>query len=320
MISVRGADEAHGRAAETWPPVSIVVPLFNHAEFVTDLLESVQADDYPNLEVVILDDGSTDASRQVVEAWIPSSAIRIQLFSRPNRGLTRTLNELVALARGVYLVPIASDDRLLPGGIRSRVEWLRRNPWSRAVFGDCTVIDERGEMVTSSALVDLFKADKQRLALDTTAEIIRHWSVPGPALMVEREALITIGGYDESLRVEDWDLYLRMAARGWLGFFDEQVAAYRRHTAGASMALGLSLAHAVEMRSVAEGAWHLYRGYYRILLARQIARWRAREALLGGRRSRYLAWGIGARLLAVIGEIIGQLRARNDRRSERSES
>jgi GT2 family glycosyltransferase len=269
------------------------------------LLDSIAAEHYPRLEVLVIDDGSTDGSRQVVEAWAVRHPERpIRLISRQNRGLSATLNELLAMASGRFAAIVASDDLLLPGGIGRRVAWLEAHRTHRAVFGDCVVIDAEGRQTLASGIVDRHRADKRRLARDVPGEVIRHWSVPGPVLLAETAALREVGGWDEQLRVEDWDLYLRLAARGWLGFVDHPVAAYRVHDAAASRDLGSSSAHAREMAGVATRALPMFRGRHRLFVVRQIARWRAREAQLEDHPLRYLWWGGLSRLLRLAGAIV----------------
>ncbi len=213
------------------PLISIVVPVYNHEKFVRKTLDSVLEDGYGNKELVIIDDGSSDRSKDIVEEWIKENENRIavKFKSRENRGLTRTLNELIDWAEGEFITILASDDYLLPGGLEKRLNYLREHPEKLAVFGDCIVIDEEGNKIYDSGLSELHRARKKNLFSPDgiKREFILRWSVPGPVLMVRKEIYDVIGRYDETLHVEDWDFYLRMAAREVIGFIDEKVAAYR---------------------------------------------------------------------------------------------
>lgn len=147
------------------------------------------------------------------------------------------MNELVGLAKGDFVVTLASDDMLVRGGIRARLEYLARNPSKHAVFGDALVIDGDERRLLDSAIADLFGGNKRRLVLGDRAllsELVFRWCVPGPVLLVAREVYSTVGRYDEKLAVEDFDFYLRLAARGLLGFIDVPVAEYRWHQNSAS--------------------------------------------------------------------------------------
>jgi glycosyltransferase involved in cell wall biosynthesis len=212
--------------------VSVLVPLYNHRRYIRACLDSVAGEDYPNLEIVIIDDGSTDGSHEVVEEWAAGmSNFEVTFLRRGNRGLSRTLNDLVEMAQGHYVAPIASDDKLVRGGIRARVEYLRQNPGKLAVFGDAIVIDPDDRQLLDSAISGLHGGDKSRLLRDDCRldELVFRWCVPGPVLLASRELYSIVGPYDEQLIVEDFDFYLRMASKGLLGFVDLPVAAYRWH-------------------------------------------------------------------------------------------
>lgn len=215
------------------PLVSIIIPLYNHQQFIVECLDSTLEDPYPNKEIVIIDDGSRDESASVVLAWRDAHAVSLKncftFISRENRGLTRTLNELVDLARGDLIAVLASDDYLLPGGIGARVSYLESNPGKLAVFADCVLVDYNGNLSKKSGLSDLFDGRKSHLNDNRliSYEVTFNWCVPGPVFMARKEVYKHIGGYDEEIAVEDWDFYLRLVARDLLGFIDQPVAAYR---------------------------------------------------------------------------------------------
>ena len=213
------------------PLVSVIVPSYNHARYVVDCLESVATDPYPAKELVVIDDGSTDGSPEIIEAWrrttVPGFSVRFT--ARENRGLATTLAELITLAKGPLVIPLASDDMLFPGGIGCRVDYLESHPAIDAVFGDCEVIGVEGELLFRSGLSDLHGVRKRRLVRHLRAEIIGNWGVPGPVLMYRRSGLLAIGGYDPSLVAEDWNLFLGFVSRRRLAFVDHIVGRYRVH-------------------------------------------------------------------------------------------
>ncbi len=222
----------------TDPLVSVVIPLYNHAAYIERCLDSIVEDPYPAKEIVIIDDGSKDDSLDVVARWRESGRgehlVDFRCYSRENRGITRTLNELVGLAAGPFIAFLASDDYLLPGGIGARVAYLQGHPEKMAVFADSVVVNDAGEVTAQSALAALFKTEVSRLASPKllSYELVFHWCVPGPVFLARRELYDLVGGYDESIAVEDRDFYYRLAARDLLGFIDTAVAAYRVHAGG----------------------------------------------------------------------------------------
>jgi len=217
------------------PLVSILIPLYNHDRYITQCLDSILNDPYPAKEIIILDDGSTDNSVQVVKEWYSKNrekiAGRFELKNQNNHGLCATLNKLVNLAKGDYIALLASDDHLLPGGIQARVDYLEKHNDKMAVFGDCIVIDSNDKLIYKSGIENLHHGRKKYLINDSLLgyELIFHWCVPGPVFMAKRDTYKAIGLYDETLAVEDWDYYLRLVSQSALGFIDYPVAAYRHH-------------------------------------------------------------------------------------------
>jgi glycosyltransferase involved in cell wall biosynthesis len=227
--------------AGPFPLVTVFMPVYNHAAFVEASLDSVAQEDYPELELVIIDDGSTDDSFPRVQRWVDAHAGRFRRIicrTPPNAGLCRTLNRLVAEIQGSFATMLASDDALIPGGIRARVEALQQHPEWLAVFGDAQTMDGDSKVYQQSNLVEEQEAnlkalqDPQRI----TMELLLRWSIPGPVLLCRREAwdtVLGVGPYDESLFLEDRDFYLRLLARQALGFENRPVARYRLHASNA---------------------------------------------------------------------------------------
>ncbi|WP_162799234.1 glycosyltransferase [Nocardioides sp. 616] len=225
------------------PLVSVLVPSYNHARFIDECLDSVRDEDWPFLELLIVDDASSDDCYQRATAWVAqhgSRFARVEIVRHEvNRGVGATMNELVAMSRGEYLVPLASDDLLIRGGISQRLEALNSSHSPQgAVIGDAWLIDEEGHRLQESAFVVLHRANMEALrhARTMRRELILNWSVPGPVLMFHRNLLEAYEGkmYLEGVRAEDRDLYLRIMARDALVFVDAPVAWYRQHSLSAS--------------------------------------------------------------------------------------
>lgn len=219
--------------SKSFPLVSVRIPLYNHENYIKQCLDSIVDDPYPNKEIVILDDGSIDKSKYVVEQWIRDNThkIKIQFISRENRGVTRTLNELNSLCSGEFIVGVASDDYLIEGSIGERVEYMRQT-LSDAIFSDCIVVDESGVVIFNSALTDIYGVDVEKYFNfeSLRREIVNNWSVPGSTLMV-RSAIYNEYRYDENSIVEDYDFFLFLVAKKKLSFFNKKVSAYRIHNA-----------------------------------------------------------------------------------------
>lgn len=228
------------------PLISVLVPAYNHARYIEACLESIAAEAYPNIELLVLDDGSVDGTLLLAQEWIKehlTSFIRTWISTQKNQGICATANRLIEESRGDFLIFVASDDQLALGGIKARMEALRIHPEWLAVMGIATVMNEKGQEVAKNAMTALYRTDLAMLRHpgSLTAELILHWSVPGPVLMLRKEAFDPekgVGRYDERLSAEDRDFYLRLLAREALGYIDVQVARYRVHGSNFSRSVG----------------------------------------------------------------------------------
>jgi glycosyltransferase involved in cell wall biosynthesis len=219
--------------AQEFPLVSIIVPYYNHNAFIQTCLDSVMADTYPNKELVIINDGSTEADSSNLENWITENASRltIKYLHRENRGLIRTLHELIEQSAGQYLLILASDDFLINDTIAQRVACLEANPSKLLCLSDAIVVDEHGDTVSGSSMFEFRRSRKENYSRDDKLayEIVRRWSVAGSVYMVDRRIFDVIGNYDPSLILEDWDFFLRAAAKDLIIFLDLKVSGYRAH-------------------------------------------------------------------------------------------
>lgn len=257
------------------PLVSVRIPVFNHEPYIEKCLDSVLNDSYPNKELIIMDDGSTDNSPYIIQDWIKDHQddIEVSFFPRSHRGLARTLNDMISKCRGEYLVSLASDDMLTNDGIRKRIDYLLATKTKLAVFGDCVVVNEKDEKLYESGIFELHTGRKENYFSDglLKREIIQNWSIPGPVLMVNRDIYKTIGFYDELLMVEDWDLYLKMVAGNLIGFLDEKVGVYRLHENNTCRGNNREFKIHFQLFRTALKNAHLFHGpYKKIILSRMV--------------------------------------------------
>lgn len=222
-----------------YPLISVLVPAYNHARYIWSCLDSILRDGYPNLEVIVLDDGSTDETYRLADEWFSTHGHGLNhnlLMRQDNQGVTKTLNTLLRTFTGEYFVLLASDDMLLQGGIEVRLATLKGVPKALAVFADAIGIDEAGKEICSSVLVDKFHASVRALSNFRTRpyELILNWCIPGPVFLAKREVLNKVGYYNETFRIEDRDYYLKLIASDVLAFTASKVAAYRLHAAAST--------------------------------------------------------------------------------------
>lgn len=215
------------------PLVSVCLPAYNHELYVEEMLNSIIDQDYPEKELLIINDGSSDSTHERIQEWIESnsSKIDIQYRNRENRGISATLNELLSMAKGSYIAGASSDDYLLPGSLSTRINYLLNHPEKKAVFGDFNVISDSGMLLHQSGIEGHYNGNK-KLFLDSSSlkeEMLRRFCIAGPVLLFDRSIFEVINEFDESLMAEDWDMYIRLSAQDILGFVNIPVAAYRWH-------------------------------------------------------------------------------------------
>lgn len=197
--------------------VSIVVPAYNHGRFLPEALRSLGAASR-SLDVVVVDDGSTDGTAAVVAGFDG-----VRYLRQENRGLAAARNLGLQAARGEFVVFLDADDALLPGTIDIGAATLEARPGCAMVFGRCVMIDEAGRVLPTPS--------RPRLDGDAHLALLRDnpiW-MPGTA-MFRREALLAAGGFAQGFdAAADYDLYLRLSREAQIHDHGIVVAAYRRH-------------------------------------------------------------------------------------------
>lgn len=206
------------------PLVSVVIPCYNHEEFVQDAIQSVIDQDYKNIELIIIDDGSQDSSVLKIQEMMESCKKRFGRFefrSRTNIGLSATLNEALEWCEGTYFSAIASDDIMLPKKTEIQVDFLEKNIDYVAVFGGVKIINNNKEIINEQ-----LNKDKQY----SFKEIIMHeHDLPAPTQMIRLITIKKVGGYDSRLFIEDWYMWLKLSEKGNIFYISEVFALYRQH-------------------------------------------------------------------------------------------
>lgn len=196
--------------------VSIVIPAYNHARFLAQAIESVLKQTYPAVELVVLDDGSTDDTRSVLEHF----GQRFRWESQANMGQAATLNKGWAMTTGNVLGYLSADDFLHPDAAARAVAALEADHRLVAVYPDFEQVDE------ASCVFESVRAPEFNYA-----EMLMTASCPpGPGAFFLRSAYQQVGGWDVSLRrIPDFEFWLRLGRVGPLGHIPEVLASYRVH-------------------------------------------------------------------------------------------
>jgi glycosyltransferase involved in cell wall biosynthesis len=211
------------------PRVSVVIPAYNAEAFVAQTLHSALSQTYPNLEILVVDDGSRDRTVEQVECLARGDA-RIKLLRQENSGVAAARNRAIQHSTGDYIAPLDADDLWLPEKIEKQVDALEiAGPRASLAYTWCLSIDEDGNLLGGGPHWDLEGEVYQALVL---RNFIGNASVP----LFRKTHLEEAGGYRPEFHrrnaggCEDWDLSLRLAERGEFRVVKEYLTCYRSHT------------------------------------------------------------------------------------------
>ncbi|HLL16616.1 MAG TPA: glycosyltransferase [Pyrinomonadaceae bacterium] len=221
-------------AANETAAVSVVVPSFNHAAFVERTLRSIFRQTFPPLELIVIDDGSRDDSPRIIERALRDCPFACHLLVRENRGLSATLNEGFARARGRYFAYLGSDDLWFPKFLGARVEVLEARPRAVLAYGNAYSIDAEDRIINCTTDWARYRdGDARQMLLETLAPL-------SPTVVYRRDAL-EAHRWNEEARLEDYELYLRLCAEGEFAFDPAILSAWRQHGDNTSRNLEMML-------------------------------------------------------------------------------
>jgi glycosyltransferase involved in cell wall biosynthesis len=260
------------------PLVSVIIPYYNHNLFVTQTLDSILADPYPKKEIIIINDGSSDPDDSQIIHWIEihHHEIKITYRKRENKGITKTLNEMLTMASGDYIAHIASDDFFINNTFTQRVKLLQAHPDKLMLLSDATTVNDEGNQLFESALFEQRGGKKEFYFTDKglKREIIKRWCVVGPTTFIDKRLFEKIGGYDETLFYEDWDLFLRAVSKDLILFHDQKVAAHRWHQNNASANPKTEYMRALDLAQTAKQNLKYFSLPYSFMLWKRLRSWK----------------------------------------------
>ena len=206
------------------PLVSIVTPSFNQAPYLEDTIRSVLEQDYPNLEYIIVDGGSTDGSVDIIRRYVDRLAWWV---SEADKGQTDALNKGFARARGEILAWLNSDDTYQPGAVAEAAAFLQSRPEVGLVYGDANFIDENGKLIGRFPAA---QTDYRRLRRG-------YVHIPQQAAFFRADLWRKVGPLDPSFYFAmDYDLWVRLAALAPIHYVPRTWANFRLHTQGKTIA------------------------------------------------------------------------------------
>ena len=206
------------------PPITVLLAVYNGQKYLRSAIESVLTQTFNHFEFLIIDDGSTDKTLDILREYARVDG-RIRLITRPNKGLTITLNEGLSLATGEYLARMDADDICMPRRFERQFSYLNGHR-------ECVLVGSRVELIDPEGLpIREMCLEQDHDSIDN-ANLNRGWPVVHPATMMRLAAIKQVGGYrDEFNTLEDLDLFLRLAEVGKLANLPDILLHYRQHFA-----------------------------------------------------------------------------------------
>ncbi|MBB6485564.1 glycosyltransferase family A protein [Rhizobium lusitanum] len=210
-------------ALEGGPKVSVIIPTYNRARFIGAALESVLAQTFTDFELVLVDDGSTDETPEVVARYLDDP--RVLYIKQNNRGRSQARNRALAVARGAYIAFLDSDDSYLPEKLAKQVAYLDSKSDVDMIYTSATCVDEAGKPLAVQAYNAREEGDIYNLIA-----FFQPLTITLPTVMVRRAVMDRVGGFDINMeRFEDTDLWRRIAKSHRVGAMPEVTCLLTTH-------------------------------------------------------------------------------------------
>jgi alpha-1,3-rhamnosyltransferase len=203
------------------PLVTVYLLAYNHEKYIEQAVMSVINQTYPNIQLIILNDGSVDKTFDILKELHTSYGFT--LINQANKGVTKSLNKIMPLWNGKYIRGCSSDDYLSPDSIEKQVDFLEKNRDFAMVYGLVKLIDENGNFIQT-------KYAKKYPSGNIFYDLMRSNFINALTVMVRKSVYDEVGLYDENLLMEDHDMWLRIAYHFKIAFMDEVFAFYRKHS------------------------------------------------------------------------------------------
>jgi len=205
------------------PKVSVIIPCYNREHYIAETVNSVLAQTWHNIELILVDDGCTDNSRNVLELF-SSRLTMLEHLGRANKGQSAAINLGLRHSSGEYLAILDSDDLFAPDKIEKQVRFLEEHPEIGLVYANCIYIDENGKELSKMHYGNHRPPVGPEKVLEECC-----YNVPSNALF-RRSVFERVGFLDETLRsAQDHDYGIRIAEVTRIGYINECLWRYRRH-------------------------------------------------------------------------------------------
>jgi glycosyltransferase involved in cell wall biosynthesis len=218
--------------------ITALIPTYNSERYIRDTVDSVLAQTYPVHEVIVVDDGSTDRTQEVLASY----GDRIRYIRQANAGPPVARNTGLAHATGDWIALLDSDDLWVPKKLESQMDYIERHPSCGLVYTDMKTFDDAGIIEESVKITRNLKLPSGNIFPEMFAETLFQTS----AVLIRKSCIDAVGGFDTELRMgDDYELFLRISRHYELGYVDEPVVLYRQHATQGTRTWGKQLQQGV---------------------------------------------------------------------------
>lgn len=210
------------------PLVSVIVPTFNRAGMLDKAVQSVLAQNFKNFELIVVDDGSNDMTREIMDGYRGQT----RYFFKENGGVASARNYGLKKASGELIAWLDDDDFFFPDKLGKQVEYFKKNPWAGLVYTGHMTVDS----ISSPERKSFYVPPHFRDCCSNREALLNSCFFANSTVMMKKECFKHTGFYDEGLRhTEDYEMWLRVAAFYRFGCVPEVMAGYRWHGRQLSM-------------------------------------------------------------------------------------
>ena len=210
--------------------VSICIPCYNSSRFIIKTLNSVQKQSYKNIELIVIDDDSSDFTFELIQEWARGKNWVSIFKNESNLGIVKTANKLLEHSNGDYIQFLGHDDILLENKIEKQIKFFQELSEEVAmIYSNVSIIDEDDKIIEKDYLAYQGYDSENMQYDDITARLLSFNFIPAISVLIKSGCLKKMGPFDESLSFEDLDMWLRISLNYKIEYFPQITALYRRN-------------------------------------------------------------------------------------------
>lgn len=211
------------------PLISVCIINYNQGRFFADALNSYLSQTYKELELIVIDDCSTDNSVEVINRLLNEKNVKANFIcNKANQGICKNMNLGIAVSKGSYFSVVASDDYFGPKRYEKLMNAAKQADDSYKLFySNCKMVDENGEVIEND-FINFFRPLLEVKSGNIFPELLKGNFIPAIALLIKKDVFTSVGLFDETLRLEDYDMWLRIAAKYNFLYVEDDEVYYRQ--------------------------------------------------------------------------------------------